>query len=92
MNKQEFAQKMTEHEQQFDELWSKIVTDTNDFIRENGNDAPGNIGRTDRFIDGLCLAGAWISDRLNGFNGTPQMGNYNKSLTKKIRKGLGYTL
>ena len=95
MTKKEFAKKMTKHEQAFDNLWKKIIIDTNDFLKDNGNHyyfQTVNISTVDRFIDSLCLSGAWISDRLNGFDGTPDFGSYKKSLTKKIRKGLGYNI
>ena len=94
MKKQEFAEKMTEHEKAFNELWSKIVIDTNEFLKENErlSEPIGNIGRIDGFIDSLCLSGSWIEDRLNGFSGLPKTNGYNKSRTKKIRKALGYNL
>ena len=45
-----------------------------------------------KFVDDLCLSGAWIKDRINGHNPYVSGKSYNKSVTKKIRKALGYTI
>jgi hypothetical protein len=94
MTKIEYATKMAEHSKQFDEIWTKIVQDTNIFISENGklSEPIGNIGKVESFIDNLCLSGAWVEDRLNGYSGLPAMNSYKLSRTKKIRKALGYNL
>lgn len=48
----------------------------------------------EKFVDNLCLSGAWIYDRIEKQSGAPHSLNpkYKRSLTKKIRKALGYTL
>lgn len=44
-----------------------------------------------KFSDQLCLSGAWVQDRINGKSGVHTNSKYRGSLTKKIRKSLGYT-
>lgn len=87
MTKEEYINKMKQHEIKFELLWRKIVDDTNDFKNNPEiicmHTFTNNIGR---FIDTLCLSGAWIQDRLN--NKKPKDRG---SLTKNIRKVLGYT-
>ena len=81
---------MKEHENSFDVLWMKIVKDTNEFIESNpklDTKKASEESSTEKMVDSICLSGAWIMDRLKG--------KYPKdkgSLTKKIRKALGYTL
>ena len=90
MDKQEYLRRMKEHENSFDVLWMKIVKDTNEFIESNpklDTKKASEESSTEKMVDSICLSGAWIMDRLKG--------KYPKdkgSLTKKIRKALGYTL
>ena len=90
MDKQEYLRRMKEHENSFDLLWMKIVKDTNEFIESNpklDTKKASEESSTEKMVDSICLSGAWIMDRLKG--------KYPKdkgSLTKKIRKALGYTL
>lgn len=80
---------MKEHEDSFDVLWMKIVDDTNNFIESNQLDTKkaSEENSIEKMVDGICLSGAWIMDRLNG-----KYPNDRGSLTKKVRKALGYTL
>ena len=89
MKTEEFEKRMKQHRETFDNLWSEIVKDTNEFIEKNPH---SDLGSIERFTDDLCLSGAWVQDRLNGFSGLSHQPTYKKSLTKKIRKALGYTL
>lgn len=94
MNKSEFETKMVEHEQKFDALWREIVETVNEFKKDNPDTGMYSMQSTriDRIIDTLCLSGAWIHDRIEGYMCTPHSSTYKKTLTKKVRKALGYTL
>ena len=89
MDKQEYLRRMKEHEDSFDVLWMKIVDDTNNFIESNKLDTKkaSEESSIEKMVDSICLSGAWIMDRLNG-----KYPKDNGSLTKKVRKALGYTL
>jgi hypothetical protein len=87
MKTTDFENKMKKHARKFDELWTKIVSDVNEGRK---NELPiGN--ETEKLIDNLCLAGAWINDRLTGKSGIIHAKEYRGSLSKKVRKALGYT-
>ena len=77
---------MKQHEDSFDKLWRKIVDDTNDFIKDNPEMTMYSLQHIEKFSDSLALSGAWMQDRINGK--TPKDRG---SLTKKIRKALGFT-
>lgn len=47
--------------------------------------------KIESLTDYLALSGAWIQDRINRKSGITSNKNYRGSLTKKIRKALGYT-
>lgn len=84
---------MRKHEEAFDKIWMKIVADTNKFIETNPDIGMYSLtNNVDKFIDQLCLSGAWIHDRIEKKSGVPSNRKYRGSLTKKIRKALGYTL
>ena len=92
MTKDEFVKRMEGYENTFDDLWVKIVQDTNKFIEDNPDVGMYSLhNNIEKFIDQLCLSGAWIYDRIEGKSSTPSNRNYRGSLTKKIRKALGYT-
>lgn len=92
MTKNAYIKRMKQHEQSFDKLWKKIVFDTNEFISDNPDIGMYTMQSTkvEKLIDSLCLSGAWINDRIEGYSGVPSLKGYNKSLTRKIRKALGY--
>ena len=88
MRKETYIKKMKAHEERFDKLWAKMVKDTNDFIEKNPNTTMYSFqNNIENFTGQLCLSGAWIQDRINGFEYRHKLG-----LTKKVRKALGYTL
>ena len=90
MDKQEYLRRMKEHEDSFEVLWIKIVGDTNEFIESNpklDTEKASEENRIEKMVDSICLSGAWIADRLKG-----KYPNDSGSLTKKIRRALGYTL
>ena len=90
MDKQEYLRRMKEHKDSFEALWMKIVEDTNEFIESNpklDTEKASEESSIEKMVDSICLSGALIMDRLKG--------KYPKdrgSLTKKVRKALGYTL
>jgi len=95
MTRQEIAKrslkkKLNKREKQFEKLWEGIVTDVNNYTEKHGTLSDYHIA--EGFVDNLCLSGAWIADRLTGHSGVPSLERYKGSLTKKIRKALGYTL
>jgi len=83
---------MQEHEKKFKNLWIDIVKDTNSFIKSNGPvDVSENIlfyNNIEKFADNLSLTGSWIIDRLRGINTLSDK----KSLSRKVRKALGYNI
>lgn len=86
MTKNRYKKRMKQHEETFDKLWRKITDETNEFIKENPEETLYNLQEIEKFSDQLALSGAWIQDRINK--------KYPKdrgSLTKKIRKALGFT-
>ena len=90
MDKQEYLKRMKEHSDSFEVLWMKIVDDTNEFIESNpelDTEKASEESRIEKMVDSICLSGAWIMDRLKG-----KYPNDSKSLTKKVRRALGYTL
>jgi hypothetical protein len=92
MTKARYIKRMEQHEKSFAVLWSKICKDTNSFIIDNPSETMRSIPPAiDELITDLCLSGAWIKDRMEGFSGVPHYANYKKSMTRKIRKILGYT-
>ena len=87
MTKNAYIKRMKQHEATMDRLWRKIVDDTNQFIKDNPETTMYSFGNNiEKFSDDLCLKGAWIQDRING-----KMPRDRGSLTKKIRKALGFT-
>ena len=87
MTKNAYIKRMKQHEATFDILWAKIVKDTNEFIEDNPEVSMYSLqNNIEKFSDYLALSGAWIQDRING-----KKPKERGSLTKKIRKALGYT-
>ena len=90
MNKQEYLRRMKESEDSFEVLWMKIVNDTNEFIESNpklDTEKASKESSIEKMVDSIFLSGAWIMDRIKG-----KYPKDSKSLTKKIRRALGYTL
>lgn len=93
MKKETYIKKMQKHEMAFDKLWTRIVEDTNQFIEKNPDVGMYSLlySAVGRLIDSLCLSGAWIQDRIEKKSGIPSVRKeYRESMTKKIRKALGY--
>lgn len=73
-----------------DNQWPAIVTAVNEYLSENPeSEDPFSSASIDRKVDTLALSTGWIYDRLRG---TSPMGMYpdKRSVTKKLRKALGY--
>ena len=87
MRKSTYVKKMKAHEERFNKLWRKIVDDTNEFVEKNPETTMYSLSSVERISDDICLSGAWIQDRINGHGHRDRL-----SLTKKIRKVLGFTL
>lgn len=92
MTKKRYLKRMKQHENHFhNQVWMKIVQDTNAFIKDNPDVGMYQLSKLESIIDTLSLSGAWIYDRINGYSGVYSHSTYRKSLTKKIRKVLRYT-
>ena len=90
MDKQEYLKRMKEYSDSFEVLWMKIVEDTNEFIESNpelDTEKASEESSIEKMVDSICLSDAWIMDRLKG-----KYPNDRGSLTKKVRRALGYTL
>ena len=93
MTEKQFIKRLKDHENKFNALWQEIVKDTNDYIKDNPETNMYSLqSNVENFIDQLCLSGAWVQDRINGKAGSPHSNKYRGSLTKKIRKALGYNI
>lgn len=86
MRAKKYQKRMKQHEESFDKLWRKIVDETNEHIRwcKENNETP-NV--PERFADYMATSAAWLYDRPSG-----KMPKDRGSMTKKIRKALGYTI
>lgn len=91
MTKKEFETKIFTYHQLLDDIFDQMIKDVNFYIDDNGHTSIENIERLEPTIDRIIRMGGWISDRLNGFATYPNGNNYKKSLSKKLRKILGYT-
>ena len=93
IKKSDFEKKMKLRKSQFKKLRMKIVNDVNDFLEDEENQKIGtdNLIEAQDIIKDLIFAGSWVSDRLDDYTGVVGSDTYKKSLTKKIRKALGYT-
>ena len=86
MKPETYIKKMKAYEERFDKLWMKIVEDTNKYVAKNPEKTMYSLNSVENFSDYMCKSGAWIQDRINGKKPKDR-----GSLTKKIRKALGYT-
>jgi hypothetical protein len=93
MTKQEYIKEVRKL---FDTEWhflkDELVKLTNAYIYSNSEEERDNFAQLDygtdfeRLIDDLALMRAWIEDRLNG-----RYPKDKKSMTRKMRRILGYT-
>ncbi len=75
----------------FDVFHQKAVMAVNEYLsyKPYGSEPTDKISK---ISDNVCLSGAWIYDRVQSKICTHTHRNYKGSLTKKIRKALGFTL
>lgn len=94
MDADQLKEKMKAHSLEFNVLWNKIIIDVNDYLKDNPDKGLDALmySPVEALVDNLCLSGAWIKDRLSGIAGFVGSNTYKKSLAKKIRKALGYTV
>ncbi len=90
MNKKQYQKRLQQHSRSFEKIWTKITKDTNNYVDAGNNDSDSR--EVENLVDDLCLSGAWIKDRIEGKSGNPHSDKYRGSLSKKIRKVLGYSL
>lgn len=97
MTEEELIESMKSFESEFDILWTKIVSATNQYLKDNPEHSSFGMfnhstqNRLEKFIDSLSMSGAWVHDRLNKKSGVYHNKNYRGSMSKRIRKALGYT-
>ncbi len=72
------------------QVWNKEIVAINSFLNHNpgGITPPAFLGK---ISDKRCLDGAWLYDRIQDKICTVHSPQYRGSLTKKIRKALGFT-
>jgi len=73
----------------------KIVEAVNEYLEHNEPMSKNEIiwnESVEKITDNLCLFGAWITDRLQGKYGFTSHPTYPKSLSRKIRKALGFNV
>jgi hypothetical protein len=76
----------------FDKFHAKSVQAINNYLEHNPEGFDENhINRIEHLVDSICLHGAWIYDRIQGKIATTHNKDYQSSLTKKVRKALGFT-
>lgn len=88
-NRQEYVNRMKEHQLKFDELREAIVRDTNAMIEANGIISPQidyQFKSIEGFADEISIFGAWIRDRVEGRNPLHTRAN----ISSKVRKALGF--
>ena len=86
MTAENYEKRMKQHEATFERLRIKIVNDTNTYIDANPEKTMYSLNRVDKFSDNICLSGAWIKDRIDGYSNVDE-----ETYTSKIRKALGFT-
>lgn len=73
-------------------VWWKTVDAINEYLKHNPEGLDPSFTKLERFSDSLCLKGAWIYDRVQSKICVTHNPDYKGSLTKKIRKALGFNL
>ena len=84
---EEYKEKLKLHSKEFDNLFQRVVLDTNKLVDRNPDFVYEKDKDIELFIEDLILSGAWIKDRLNAVDGML----YNrKSNTYQVRNLLGF--
>lgn len=92
MNKQEFLKELQNKYIEFEKIHYEIVDLVNEFLSNEENQYTVDTNYDLRNVEQLCFTYAWIIDRLNNRIGFVGGKGYNKSMSKKIRKALGYSI
>lgn len=76
------------------EIHTNMVEAVNSYLQHNPPMSDNQItwGVYHKVTDNICLSASWMIDRLRGYYGHTHSNTYRKTLTKKIRKALGYTI
>ncbi len=90
-NKDEILKELNNIREKFSILHLETVNIINDDIKDLENKGNEIERCIENIVDDFCLFGAWIHDRSKGLSGLTHSTDYKKTLTKKIRKALGYT-
>ena len=92
MNKQEFLKELQNKYIEFKKIHYEIVDLVNEFLSNEENQYAVDTNYDLRDVEQLCFTYAWIVDRLNNRSSLVDGKGYNKSMSKKIRKALGYSV
>ena len=92
MTTQEFENRARKYNNELSQQWKEIVKDVNDYLMDNENPGIKDWSEHHKLIENFALQAAWIHDRLTGKNGVPGHRKYRGSMTKKIRRILGYSI
>ena len=94
--KKALEKRLKELEERFQkEIHINMVEAVNSYHNSNGDISKNDIlwsKEISGYTDSVCLSGAWLKDRLMGYTGTHHHPTYGKTLTKKIRRALGYVV
>lgn len=84
---EEYKERLKLHSKEFDNLFQRIVLDTNKLVDRNPDFEYQKDKDIESFIEDLILSGAWIKDRLNGVD---RMLYNQSSNTYQVRNLLGF--
>jgi len=95
-NEKQLLKRLKFLKEQHDKLFfAKAVIAVNTYLvhnREGIDMSEKTAYEISKITDDVCLSGAWIYDRMQNKICKTHSSDYRGSLTKKIRKALGFTL
>ncbi|MCP4648762.1 MAG: hypothetical protein GY853_01600 [PVC group bacterium] len=78
------------------EVHYKMVEAVSEYLQNNdsldNSDIQYQVKEIEELTDSLILSGAWLYDRIQGKICTTHNKDYKGSLTKKVRKALGFNI
>ena len=96
MKKETYKKQLNKQIEKFNKIHKNLVELTNKYLEDENNKFTIDTLYDDsiRNMEQFCFTYAWVVDRLQDRNVCFVNGNkdYKKSMNKKIRKALGYTL
>ena len=92
MNKQQFLKRLNKKISKFEKLHFEMVALIREFTFDKENINTIDCAYELRNLDQFCFTYAWIIDKLNGNSGLVGGKGYKSSMTKKVRKAMGYTV